>query len=97
MEIVRWERILMFMRETKLDSLTIASGIPHEQLEIAFRKGINKFNVGTEFLGANYDAVAEYVHMLERNDKPLKMLEVPMFGQERLCGYLEEKLKMSRF
>ena len=25
------------------------SGIPHDQLEIAFRKGINKFNVGTEF------------------------------------------------
>lgn len=73
------------------------SGIPHEQLEIAFRKGINKFNVGTEFLGVYYDAVAEYVHNTEGDGRPLKMLEVPMFVQERLCGYLEEKLKLSRF
>ncbi|MDO4272994.1 MAG: class II fructose-bisphosphate aldolase [Eubacteriales bacterium] len=73
------------------------SGIPHDQLEIAFRKGINKFNVGTEFLGVYYDALAEYVHMLEGDDRPLKMLDVPMFVQERLCGYLEEKLKLSKF
>lgn len=73
------------------------SGIPHGQLEVAFRKGINKFNVGTEFLGVYYDAVAEYVHKMEGNDKPLKMLEVPEFVQERLCKYLEEKLKLSKF
>lgn len=73
------------------------SGIPHDQLEIAFRKGINKFNVGTEFLGVYYDAIQEYVHMMEGNDKPLKMLEVPEFVQERLCKYLEEKLKLSKF
>ena len=73
------------------------SGIPHDQLEVAFRKGINKFNVGPEFLGAYYDAVAEYVHMMEGNDKPLKMLEVPEFVQERLCGYLEEKMKLCKF
>lgn len=73
------------------------SGIPDDQLEVAFRKGINKFNVGTEFLGVYYDAVAEYVHKLEGNDKPLKMLEVPAFVQERLCGYLEQKLKLSKF
>ena len=72
------------------------SGIPHDQLEIAFRKGINKFNVGTEFLGVYYDAIQEYVHMMEGNDKPLKMLEVPEFVQERLCKYLEEKLKTLR-
>lgn len=73
------------------------SGIPHDQLEIAFRKGINKFNVGTEFLGVYYDAIQEYVHMMEGNDKPLKMLEVPEFVQARLCKYLEEKLKLSKF
>ncbi|MDO5147096.1 MAG: class II fructose-bisphosphate aldolase [Eubacteriales bacterium] len=73
------------------------SGIPHDQLEVAFRNGINKFNIGTEFLGVYYDAVKEYVHKMEGNDKPLKMLEVPMFVQERLCGYLEEKLKLSKF
>lgn len=73
------------------------SGIPHDQLEIAFRKGINKFNVGTEFLGVYYEAVAEYVRSMEENDKPLKMLELPLYVQERLCGYLEEKLKLSKF
>ena len=73
------------------------SGIPHDQLEIAFRKGINKFNVGTEFLSVYYDAVKEYVHMMEGNDKPLKMLEVPEFVQTRLCEYLEEKMKLSKF
>ena len=35
--------------------------------------------VGTEFLSVYYDAVKEYVHMMEGNDKPLKMLEVPEF------------------
>lgn len=72
------------------------SGIPHDQLEIAFTKGINKFNVGTEFLGVYFDAIAEFVHMNEE-PRPLKMLEVPEFVQERLQTYLEEKLKLSRF
>lgn len=73
------------------------SGIPDDQLEVAFRKGINKFNVGTEFLGVYYDAVAQYVHKTAGDERPLKMLEVPMFVQERLCAYLEEKLKLSKF
>ena len=73
------------------------SGIPHDQLEIAFTKGVNKFNVGTEFLNAYYDAVSEFVHENEDDNRPLKMLEVPEFVQERLMAYLEEKLKLSRF
>lgn len=72
------------------------SGIPHDQLEIAFTKGINKFNVGTEFLGVYYDAIAEYVS-LNPDPRPLKMLEIPEFVQERLMAYLEEKLKLSKF
>lgn len=73
------------------------SGIPHEQLEIAFRKGINKFNVGTEFLGVYYQALEEYVDIMRSKNNPLKMLDVPCFVQERLCGYLEEKLNLSKF
>lgn len=73
------------------------SGIPHDQLEIAFTKGINKFNVGTEFLGVYYDAIAEYIRKTEQEDRPLKMLEIPMFVQERLGKYLEEELKLSKF
>lgn len=73
------------------------SGIPDDQLEVAFRKGINKFNVGTEFLGVYYDAVAAYMDKMRDDERPLKMLEIPLFVQERLCGYLKEKLKLSKF
>lgn len=73
------------------------SGIPDEQLKIAFTKGINKFNVGTEFLGVYYDAVSEYVSLQKDNEKELKMLDVPLFAQARMQAYLEMKLKLSRF
>lgn len=73
------------------------SGIPDEQLEIAFTKGINKFNVGTEFLGVYYDAVSEYVSLQKNNEKELKMLDVPLFVQAEMEAYLEMKLKLSRF
>lgn len=73
------------------------SGIPHDQLEVAFRKGINKFNVGTEFLGVYYDAVASYVENTKGDGRPLKMLEIPGYVQERLQQYLREKMKLSKF
>lgn len=73
------------------------SGIPHDQLEVAFTKGINKFNVGTEFLGVYYDAVADFIRRTEGDGRPLKMLEMPVFVQERLEQYLTEKLKLSKF
>lgn len=73
------------------------SGIPHDQLEIAFRKGINKFNVGTEFLGVYYNAIREHVREMEGNRDPLIMLDVPEYVQSKLCTYLEEKMKLSKF
>ena len=41
--------------------------------------------------------MTEYVKKTEGDGRPLKMLEVPMFVQERLEKYLEEKLKLSKF
>lgn len=37
------------------------SGIPDDQLMIAFSKGVNKFNVGTEFLNDYYSAIQDFV------------------------------------
>lgn len=73
------------------------SGIPEEQLRVVFQKGINKFNVGTEFLEVYYDTIRSYVKKMEGNDAPLKMLEIPLIVQERLQEYLRHKLQLSQF
>lgn len=73
------------------------SGIPHEQLEVAFTKGINKFNVGTEYLDCYYKAVEEYVQEHTQSDDQLRMLGLPKFVQQRLMGYLREKMKLCKF
>ncbi len=73
------------------------SGIPDDQLRVAFKKGINKFNVGTEFLGVYYDAIVAYTKLMEEIDDPFKMLDVPLFVQERLEKYLVKKLQLCEF
>lgn len=73
------------------------SGIPEDQLKAAFLKGINKFNVGTEFLGVYYDAVSEYVRIQKNGHDQLKMLDVPLYAQSKLEKYLEMKLGLSHF
>lgn len=69
------------------------SGIPDDQLLTAFSKGISKFNLGTEFLGKYYDAVAEYVAEFGPNPDPVKIIQMPEYVQERLQAYLEERMK----
>jgi len=71
------------------------SGIPDEQLKIAFKKGINKFNVGTEFLEEYYQALSAYTKLKEHDDGAFRMLDVPAFVQEKLQAYLEKKLQLS--
>lgn len=73
------------------------SGIPDEQLAVAFRKGINKFNVGTEFLDQYFHAVAEFTEHRKNISNPLHVLDMASFCQERLEKYLVEKLKLSHF
>lgn len=73
------------------------SGIPDDQLEEAFKKGINKFNVGTELIGKYYDAIADYVKEREEENNPFKLLELPVYVQARMESYLKEKLKLSKF
>lgn len=69
------------------------SGIPDDQLLVAFSKGISKFNLGTEFLGKYYDAVAEFVAANGTNPDPVKIINMPEFVQSRLQPYLEERLR----
>jgi len=65
------------------------SGIPNDQLEIAFTKGINKFNVGTEFLWLYYQTVKKY--------EGVDIFELSNTVQKELMEYLREKMKLSKF
>ena len=69
------------------------SGIPDDQLLVAFSKGINKFNLGTEFLGKYYDAVAALAKENMENPDTVKIINMPEFVQSRLQPYLEESMR----
>ncbi len=69
------------------------SGIPDDQLLTAFSKGIRKFNLGTQFLGKYYDAIAEFVAGNAENPDPVKVINMPEFVQSRLQPYLEERMR----
>ncbi len=69
------------------------SGIPNDQLEEAFVNGINKFNVGTEFLQLYLDTMGEFT----RNLNGRWMLDFPTYLQGVLMEYLEKKMELSKF
>ncbi|MCD8364375.1 MAG: class II fructose-bisphosphate aldolase [Clostridiales bacterium] len=69
------------------------SGIPDDQLKIAFSKGIRKFNLGTEFLGKYYNAVSAFTADNENNPDPVKIINMPEYVQARLQPYLEERMR----
>lgn len=69
------------------------SGIPDDQLLEAFSKGISKFNLGTEFLGKYYNAVAAFAAENANNPDPVKIINMPEYVQSKLQPYLEERMK----
>lgn len=69
------------------------SGIPDDQLKVAFSKGIRKFNLGTEYFGKYYDAVAEFTAENGNNLDPVKIINISEFAQHRLQPYVENRLK----
>lgn len=71
------------------------SGIPDDQLEKAFTMGINKFNVGTEFLGLYFKTVCKYVEQYQNDPKHI-ILDMAIPVQEALKAYLRVKLQLSR-
>lgn len=66
------------------------SGIPTEQLEKAFRMGINKFNVGTEFFLLNARLTHEY-HTENYAGKPFADLT---YIRKGLSEYIAQKLSV---
>lgn len=69
------------------------SGIPDEQLEIAFQNGINKFNVGTEFFQLEYDLIRKYcAEFAEKGN----VFDLPKYLQQRLIDYLKVKMQLSK-
>ncbi|MCI8505705.1 MAG: class II fructose-bisphosphate aldolase [Lachnospiraceae bacterium] len=69
------------------------SGIPDDQLEQAFKRGINKFNVGTEYFQLYYDSIREFC---DQNGDKGNVLDLPLFVQEKLKAYLRVKMQISR-
>lgn len=69
------------------------SGIPDDQLDLAFQSGINKFNVGTEFLKLNYDSFKEYC---QENQEQGSTFEASKYIQAALMTYLREKMTLSK-
>ena len=72
------------------------SGIPDDQLAVAFSRGINKFNYGTNFLWAYYKAIAAFIK--EHESQPYTdVLTLPLPAQEALEEHMKERLKLCRF
>lgn len=69
------------------------SGIPDDQLLTAFSKGINKFNLGTEFLGKYNDAVVSFCKENIDNPDPVKIINMPEYVQSKVQPYLEERMR----
>lgn len=71
------------------------SGIPDDQLDLAFTMGINKFNVGTEFLGLYFKTVAAYAEEHKHDPKHIVLgMAIPV--QEALKAYLRVKMQLSK-
>ena len=68
------------------------SGIPDDQLAEAFTNGINKFNVGTEFLDLYFKTMGEYT-----SQNKGWILDFPTYLQGVLMNYLEKKMELSKF
>ena len=69
------------------------SGIPDAQLQQAFRLGINKLNVGTEYFGLFYSTIKEYV---ERRHERAGMFSMWAYQGEQIHDYLVRKLSLTR-
>ena len=69
------------------------SGIPDDQLLVAFSKGINKFNLGTEFLKHYFNALTQFTQEYADDPDPVKVINMPEYVQGKLQPYVEGRLK----
>lgn len=70
------------------------SGIPKEQLVEAFRYGINKFNVGTEFFWLNHESYRSYY---KENPETRDSFGYFPYVQRRLREYISEKCMLTTY
>ena len=70
------------------------SGIPHDQLAEAFKKGINKFNVGTEFFKLNQTAAREYFNLTPEPGTSFDHID---YVQRKLQDYIEQKILLTTY
>ncbi len=69
------------------------SGIPDDQLKIAFSEGVNKFNLGTDYLRLYFEAVTKFTVDNKDNPNAVKIIDMPEYCQAILQPYVEERLK----
>ncbi len=69
------------------------SGIPDDQLLIAFSKGINKFNLGTDYLRHYFNALTEFTKEYADVADPVRVINMPEYVQGKLQPYVEDRLR----
>ena len=67
------------------------SGIPDEQLDVAFREGINKFNVGTEYFYLYYQTMQQFC----AQGRP-DFFDLQLVVQDALRAYLRKKMLLCK-
>ena len=72
------------------------SGIPDDQLEVAFSRGINKFNYGTNYLWTYYKALAGFVKDNEKEDYA-DVLDMSIPAQNVLIEHMKERFHLCHF
>lgn len=72
------------------------SGIPDDQLEVAFSRGINKFNYGTNYLWAYYKGMENFMKEHEK-DAYTDVLDMSVPVQEALIAYMKDRLALCHF
>ena len=72
------------------------SGIPDDQLEVAFSRGINKFNYGTNYLWAYYKSIAAFVKAHE-SESYTDVLNLAIPTQEAVCSHMMERFQLCHF
>ena len=69
------------------------SGIPDDQLKVAFAHGVNKFNLGTDFLRNYFKAIQDYSREFDAVSDPVKIINMPEYVQAKLQPWVENRMK----
>jgi fructose/tagatose bisphosphate aldolase len=65
------------------------TGIPEDQLRQAFKLGINKLNVGTEYFAIFYSTTKDYQQMKDKKDS---LFALQAYQKKVIMDYLRQKL-----